>query len=529
MLKALLKKQLLELNRSFFQNSKTGKVRSAFASIAYIILFALLMIVFIGGIFYVAAKMLSPLITMEKSWLYFCLMGMVAFILGIFGSVFNTYSSLYNAKDNDLLLSMPIPVSCIIFVRLTGVYLMGLLYSGVVIVPAVIVFYQTATMQISNIICPILFALLLSFLVLILSCILGWVVAKISAKLKNKSLITVLVSLIFLAVYYYIYFKASESITLIIENSDRIATQIKNFGYPLYLMGKAAIGDIPSMAIFAAAMLILFLLVYRILSRSFLKIALEPEKTAKTPYKARKQKPKSIRAALLGREMSRFLSSPVYILNCSLGTLLLIISSVAVLIKGEWIRNLCTMLELPQSVLPPIAIVSICLLASMNNITAPTISMEGKSLWLIQSLPVSTWKVFKAKLSLHILLTAIPALLCSLCMAIVIRPTLTNMIFLFLLPLAVCIFSAETGLIINLKRPNLNWTSEAAAVKQGIGIFLAFLLNWAYIIALGFALVFDYQANNHLYIILCSVLTVVLDILLGLWLKSRGTKRFEEL
>ena len=35
---------------------------------------------------------------------------MLAIVLGAFGSVFNTYSSLYLAKDNDLLLSMPIPV-----------------------------------------------------------------------------------------------------------------------------------------------------------------------------------------------------------------------------------------------------------------------------------------------------------------------------------------------------------------------------------------------------------------------------------
>ena len=51
-------------------------------------------------------------------WLYFTLMGLVAIFLGAFGSVFNTYSSLYLAKDNDLLLSLPIPVRVIIASRL---------------------------------------------------------------------------------------------------------------------------------------------------------------------------------------------------------------------------------------------------------------------------------------------------------------------------------------------------------------------------------------------------------------------------
>ena len=49
-------------------------------------------------------------------WLYFTLMGLVAIFLGAFGSVFNTYSSLYLAKDNDLLLSLPIPLRVIISV-----------------------------------------------------------------------------------------------------------------------------------------------------------------------------------------------------------------------------------------------------------------------------------------------------------------------------------------------------------------------------------------------------------------------------
>ena len=62
---------------------------------------------------------------------------LIAILLGIFGSVFSTYTGLYLAKDNDLLLSMPIPVQTIMFARLMGVYLMGLMYLAVVIVPAI--------------------------------------------------------------------------------------------------------------------------------------------------------------------------------------------------------------------------------------------------------------------------------------------------------------------------------------------------------------------------------------------------------
>ena len=110
MLKTLLKKQLLELNRSFFVSSKTGKSKSSRSAAFTIVLFILLMVFAIGGIFFYMSYMMRPLITFGMSWLYFSIMGATAALFGVFGSVFNTYSSLYDARDNDLLLSMPIPV-----------------------------------------------------------------------------------------------------------------------------------------------------------------------------------------------------------------------------------------------------------------------------------------------------------------------------------------------------------------------------------------------------------------------------------
>ena len=38
---------------------------------------------------------------------------------------------------------MPVPVSSLVAARLSGVYLMGLMYSAVVILPAVVVYWAT--------------------------------------------------------------------------------------------------------------------------------------------------------------------------------------------------------------------------------------------------------------------------------------------------------------------------------------------------------------------------------------------------
>ena len=129
MLKTLLKKQMMEIFRGYFYNTKKNQARSKGATAAYFLLFAFLIVAVIGGMFFaLSLSLCAPMAKAQMSWLYFAIMGMLAIVLGTFGSVFNTFSGLYLAKDNDLLLSMPIPVSMIMVTRLLSVYIMSLIY-----------------------------------------------------------------------------------------------------------------------------------------------------------------------------------------------------------------------------------------------------------------------------------------------------------------------------------------------------------------------------------------------------------------
>ena len=189
MLKVLLKKQLAEIFRSYFYDAKKNKKRSTVSTVLFFVFFVLLMVGLLGGLFTaLSLSICDSLVPLGLGWMYFALIGLIAVLLGTFGSVFNTYAGLYLAKDNDLLLSLPIPVRSIILSRLLSVYLMGLLYSGVVTIPAAIVYLIKAPFSAGAPVGGLLFVALTSAVVLILSCVLGWVVAKVSLKLKNKSL-----------------------------------------------------------------------------------------------------------------------------------------------------------------------------------------------------------------------------------------------------------------------------------------------------------------------------------------------------
>lgn len=533
MLNILLKKQLTEIFRSYFYDPKKNKARSKAATAAYIVLFAAIMIVLLGGMFtYLSLSICGPLAAADMDWMYFTLMGLLAVLLGVFGSVFNTYSGLYLSKDNDLLLSLPIPVSAIMAARLLSVYLMGLMYSQVIILPAVIVYWITVSASAGAIFGCLLLMLLISVFVLTLSCALGWVVAKVSLKLKNKSFITVILSLAFLGGYYFFYFKAQILIRNLIANAAVYGAKIKGAAYPLYLFGNVGTGDAVAMLTVSAAVLALFALMWLIISRSFLKIATSSGHTAKKVYKETAVKQKSVAATLLAKEFGRFTSSPNYMLNCGLGILLLPICGAMLLWKGGTVVSILNeVFGARAGSVPLLLCAGVCTLASMNDMAAPSVSLEGKNLWLMQSLPVTPRQVLRAKLSVQLLLTGIPALFCTGCMAFIYPFTLPELLTAILVPMSYVLLSALFGLFLGLKMPNLSWTSEITPIKQSACVCIALLSGFLYaaLLCVGFMLLDGWKLGFVGYMGCFALVTLALCAVLYLWLRKKGGAVFAAL
>ena len=530
MLKTLVKKQLMEIFRSYFYNAKTNKKRSTAGIIAYILLFAALMIG-LGGMFTgLSASLCAPLTQAGMGWLYFALMSLLAIFLGAFGSVFNTYSGLYFAKDNDLLLSLPIPVRTLMASRLLTVYLMGLMYSAVVILPAVIVYWVTVSTAPMALLGGVLLTALISIFVLTLSCALGWVVAKVSRKLKHKSFITVIVSLAGLAIYYFFVFKAQTAIEQLVANAAVYGEKIKGAAHPLYVFGLTGTGDVTAMLLSAAVILALFALTWTLLSRSFLQITTASGASGKAVYREKAVKRRSADAALFKKELARFTASPNYMLNCGLGILLLPVAGVALLIKGGELLLLLQMAFGNRGGCVEVLLCTgVCTIAAMNDMATPSVSLEGKNLWLAQSLPVTPWQVLRAKLKVQLALTAIPALVPLACMVLVL-PLTPALPLIFVTALSYIAFSACLGLTLGVMRANLTWTNELAPVKQSLSVAIAMFGGWAYALLLaGLYLLLGWRIGAAVYLALVSAATIAAALALLKWLKTKGAQRLAAL
>ena len=77
------------------------------------------------------------------------------------------------------------------------------------------------------------------------------------------------------------------------------------------------------MAVVTAVVLVLFVLLFWLLSRSFLRIATASGSTARRVYREKTAVQRGAGTALLARELRHFGGNPSYMLNCGLGILLL--------------------------------------------------------------------------------------------------------------------------------------------------------------------------------------------------------------
>ena len=363
-----------------------------------------------------------------------------------------------------------------------------------------------------------------------LSCLLGWVVAKISVKLRHKSIVTVFASLLFIGLYYFVCFRAQSMIEELIANAAVVGGKIRGAAYPLYAIGKMGTGDMLAIVSVTAVTVLLVVLTAYLIAHSFIRLATTPQTVEKKEYIAGREKVHSPDTALFLRERIRFTGSANYMLNCGMAILMIPICAVLLLWKGGVLAGEFEAFLGTTEATAVLAVGMAFALAAMNDISAPSISLEGKNLWIAQSLPVTSWQILRAKLRLHVVLTVVPLLLYGVCAAIGLHLTILQTVILLVAALAYVFFSAALGLALNLKNPNLTWSNENIPIKQSMPVFVCLFGGWIY--ALCTVVVYfclPEPVNAVLYLLPVTVVTISAAIALWIWLYKRGTKIYEAL
>ena len=172
---------------------------------------------------------------------------------------------------------------------------------------------------------------------------------------------------------------------------------------------------------------------------------------------------------------------------------------------------------------------AVCLVCSMNDMAVPSVSLEGKTLWISRSLPVDAWTALRAKCGVQLLLTAPGAVFAAVCSAIALRAGFAAGLLMALCCAVFVFFSTYFALYIGLHNVNLVWTNEINVIKQGSQIILALLAGWAapVILVLPYMLVLHGKISGEAYIALLTLVLALAAAFFRRWLRTKGAERFE--
>ncbi len=534
MLKALLHKQLTELGNMFFRSGKKGKTLTAGGKIGLMLLLGFAFVCFAFGMFGLGMGVGVVTVGSGNDWLYFAVMGMMTLALGVIGSAFSTFGGLYLARDNELLLSMPIPPRFILLSRILVVYLLTLFYTAIVWLPAIAAYFVSGAFSARVLLYAGLLLFPLSLIATTLSCILGFLVALLSIRLKNKNFLTVLITVVILGVYYVFYFRFFGHLQEAMENLNAISEQLKSSLYLFYQLGEAALGATLPFLLFWLAGLVLFALVLWVLSLSFNRIVTINRGEKKAVYKEKTVKRQSSSQALFKREMKRFTSSAAYMLNGGLGLLIMPALSVFALVKrAEVEATLGTLLEavpLLAEFVPVVVALGIAFIGSTDMISASSVSLEGKSYWITRSLPVTTGQILKAKEKVSLVLSIPVSLVSAVLLGIAFSLSLPEIAAVMAYLTAFNWYMTDMGLALNLKKPVLDWVNEVVPIKQGMSVLFTLLLGFASVLAsAALAYWLSPLVGGTLCVVILALLFVLLALLVRRFILGRGCELYEAL
>ena len=545
-LRALLGVRLRALFAGMFTvQSRKKKNAGKKPSVLLIVLLSILLL-YVGAVFAVLFGSLFTVLAIsllsagQDLSFFFAAAGSLTVLLCVFGSVFATQSELYNAKDNELLLSMPVSPRLILYSRMLMLCIINYGLSLVVIAPALAVYLFSGTASLVGVLAFCLFFLLLPLVSLALSCLLAFVFALISSRMRHKNIVTLVLSVGFLIVYI----GGMSAFSSMMETLDPETLDIMPFVNAVspYLivfnwLGQAMCGHILSGVLFLVFCALVCGVVMLFLSKSYIRIVTTNRGGVRVAYREKSVKQSSPTRALVKKELRRFTSSAAYMMNEGLGLLFAPIAAGVLLFKRA---DLLSAMELDAELgelaflfdMFPILIgCALCFLSSMVIISAPSVSLEGKHVWIAQSMPVSPERPLLAKVYTHILVATPFFALASLLAVIAIRPDFLSGVMLFLLPFACNVFCAYLGVTFNILFPRLDWINEAAAVKSGAAVVLTMfaMMFVALILAGGMVVLFFLGLPAFLPMLIFTVILLASAALLRVFLVRGGARRFAEL
>ena len=475
----------------------------------------------------------KPLHEVNMTYVLLTLFLFVVSILTFMQGIYKSQGILFESKDNDMLFSLPIKKSTILFLRIFKLILFQYIYNLMFLLPCYSIYIYHEGISLSFLLLSVLEILLVPLIPTILSSILGYIVMMVSSRFKSKKIIQTLISIFIFLGIYYLSFNLDSFVNDIASKATSINDILSKIYYPIgsyiSLINKFDIVTFIKMLLINIIPFIIFIILG---SKYYFSIIFKSSETSvksggKVSYKSRKKV-----FSLCNKELKKYFSSPVYMFNTSFGLILLLIASILLCVKGKDILSgIFSQYGISVNMSINLVFVVVILFSLFfTSITSSSISLEGKSINITKSLPVMISTIFNSKLLMAITIEMPFVIISLLIISTKFKLSFVYFILVLLFSLLIVLCNGMTGLIVNLRYPKLNYSSDTEVVKQSMSSMISVFIGLLFFVGITFCLfkLIDVISLNLLILIIIVGLAIICS---GLYffLNKFGVKDYERL
>lgn len=392
-------------------------------------------------------------------------------------------SVLFSMKGYEILVSLPMSKTAIVISRFMTMYISNLAMACLVMIPGMIV-YGVILKPVA--VFYIIYAVGIVFLPLLpltVASVIGAVITAVSSRMRHKSIVqTILMVLVVLAVFGAGMLIPSDDETMSMELVKDMAVivekQIGGLYPPALWFNNAVFGKALYTVGFIGIPLVVFALFIAVLQKYFYSICtLLNGVSAKNNYKLQALKAHGVVRALWKKELKSYFSSSIYVTNTIMGYVLAAVAAVSLFVVGadkfEELLGVSGIQSVIETVMPFV----LAVMMSMATMTSSSISMEGKSFWILQTLPVKSKAVYLSKILANVTVAAPFYVVSVIFGCLTVKPDMMEYMWIVTIPACYIVYMAVIGITVNIAFPVLNWDSEVRVVKQSASTFVTMIIG----------------------------------------------------
>lgn len=439
----------------------------------------------------------------------------------ILTGVSTSQAILYSNKDTDLLRAMPFTDKQIVASKVTVYLTMTYFYMACFILPSLVRAGMIANAGALYFIFMAVGMLFLPMIPAVLAALISSAITLLSAGKKHASAIKNVFMIVLFVLYFAYWFSPVSDLKI---GGVSISGMLPHMWLSDAMTSGNAIPLIGFILI-NTAVLLLFLAFF---SGKILHIgALSTRGYHVKNFRMHAAHSRSGFSALLHHEMKKYFSNFVYLMNTSLGVLILLAGSIfLVFFSGDMLEQI-KQTPIAWDGIMKMGFLIIGALVAANCTTGSSISLEGKTLWIIKSLPLSTSTIFLSKIAVNLIVILVPTFI-SLILICIAFPLTWYVAAEGMIYIVLCsIFTCMLGLVLNLIFPKLEWESSAEVIKQSMASFLSLVVP---VVSCGMLAYLYFKMGFQTYVFQSIIGGMaVIDVILFIVLKTWGEAKFAKL